>query len=92
MVIFHSYVSLQEGILGIPFLTNKNKGRPFWLLNSVQLIFMFSHRFRHDFSLMLLACSVCSFASCGGALAAFLLGRAWLDVPPSVAAGQFMAW
>lgn len=39
---------------------------------------------RHDFSLMLLAFSVCSFASCGGALAAFLLGRAWLDVPPSV--------
>lgn len=41
-------------------------------------------RDRHDLFLMLLAFSVCSFASCGGALAAFLLGRAWLDVPRTV--------
>eukprot|EP00435_Cladocopium_sp_Y103_P011170 s1477_g2.t3 len=41
-------------------------------------------RDRHDLFLMLLTFSVCSFASCGGALAAFMLGRAWLDVPRSV--------
>lgn len=38
---------------------------------------------RRDLSLMLLAFSVCSFASCGGALAAFLLGCE-LDVPQGV--------